>query len=138
MYKPVEVKSMKESVLRELARGKSLDAIVAEGTLKDDNIVYKWLHTDAQFKEDYGRARLKQVEYYGEKIETVIKELKEDAEPSREKTDIARLEVDSLKWIASRMQPKIYGANTGQTNIQVNVSPVTGMQIVDEVSESPD
>ena len=133
MYKDKQVTQYKQIVLDNIIKGMSISKMVAQNLIPDDNLVYKWLNNDTQFKDNYARARLEQVEYYGEKIENVVKELKEDNEPSREKTDIARLEIDSLKWIAARMLPKKYGANTvNNTNIQI-VQPVTGMTILDEL-----
>ena len=133
MYKEAQVIEYKQIVLEELSKGKSLDQIVREDYIKDDNIVYKWLNTDAQFKEDYGRARLKQLQFYGERIQKTVSDLPEH--PTREQIAKAALSVDADKWIASRMLPKVYGSNTSQTNIQVNVQPVTGMSIIDEAVE---
>ena len=133
-YKPIQVKRIKKTILKGIREGKSIDQMTNEKGIPSVNTVYKWLNKDAVFCEEYTHARKQQVKYYGEKIERVITELKADTEPSREKTDIARLEIDSLKWIAARMQPKVYGSNTMQNNIQINtVQPVTGMTIVDEV-----
>jgi hypothetical protein len=89
-----------------------------------------------QFKDDYTHARQKQALFYVEKIENVIDNLKTSSEKSRENTDIARLEIDSYKWIASKLLPKVFGNAATQTNIQVNVTPVTGMQIVDSIEPS--
>lgn len=135
MYSITEVKTIKEKVLQSIQEGKSLNEIQKTNGIPDSNIIYKWLNTDAQFKDNYTHARREQALFYAEKIEGVICELKENGKPSRELTDIARLEIDSLKFIASKLLPKVYGNAQAQTNIQVNVQPVTGMQIIDEAEE---
>lgn len=141
MYTITEVKKHKDNVLKLIAQGKSINEIEMQNGIPSNDTIYKWLNIDAQFKDNYIRARQDQALFYAEKVGYVIKELKDDKKPSREKTDIARLEIDSLKWIASKLLPKVYGSNQHQTNIQVNIQPVTGMQIVDEpiiIEESND
>ena len=132
MYKPIQISKHKETILQRIEQGESLLQICRSKSTPDDNTVYKWLNEDAQFKDDYTHARQKQALFYVEKIENVVQNLKDSSEHSRERTDIARLEIDSYKWIASKLLPKVFGSNLNQTNIQVNVQPVTGMQIVDE------
>ena len=127
MYSIIERKQIK--------KGKSINEIVNKNGIPDQNTIYNWLNKDAQFKDNYVHAREQQALFYAEKIEKVIEKLKEDTTPTREKTDIARLEVDSLKWIASKLLPKVYGTQAQTNNIQVNVTPVTGMQIIDDFKE---
>ena len=132
MYSIEDTKKQKKKVLKLIAQGKSINEIENKNGVPSNDTIYKWLNKDAQFKDNYVYAREQQALFYAEKIGGVIKELKEVTEPSREKTDIARLEIDSLKWIASKLLPKVYGSNQQQTNVQVNIQPVTGMQIVDD------
>jgi len=133
MYKPIEVKKIKKKLLRELQSGKSINEVQGKNGLPSYETLYRWLNKDAQFRDNYTRARQDQATFYAEKIERTISDLKSSDKPTRELTDIARLEIDSYKWIASKLLPKVYGVNQNQTNIQVNVSPVTGMSIVNEV-----
>ena len=132
MYSLIEIKEIKSKVLQSISEGKSLNEIQKTNGIPDSNIVYTWLNKDKEFKDNYTHARQEQAMFYAEKIESTISTLKASTEKSRELTDIARLEIDSYKWIASKLLPKVYGSNQNQTNIQVNVSPVTGMQIIDE------
>ena len=132
-YAIVDIKNYKQKVIEQTLKGKSFATITKQNGYPKVNMLYKWLNSDEQFNKDYVRARQQQALFYAESIETVITDLKNDENPSREKTDIARLEIDTKKWIAARLLPKVYGSNTNQTNIQVNVAPVTGMQILDDV-----
>ena len=133
MYSVIQIQDIKKKVLQSISEGKSLNEIQKTNGIPDSNIIYTWLNKDTQFKDNYVRAREEQALYYAEKIQDVIQVLKDSDKPSREVTDIARLEIDSLKWIASKLLPKLYGSSQNQTNIQVNVTPVTGMQIIDDV-----
>jgi len=137
MYKPIERKAIKKNILKEIRKGKSINEIKNKNGIPDDNTIYTWLNKDAEFKDNYVRARQDQAIFYAEKIQSVISDLKEH-EPSRELTDIARLEIDTLKWTASKLLPKVYGSSLNQTNIQVNVEPVKGMTIVNDMSNIDD
>ena len=137
MYTLTQRKTIKEKILNLIGEGKSLNEIQKTQGIPDSNTIYTWLNKDPQFKDNYTRARQDQALFYAEKIENTITNLKASAEKSRELTDIARLEIDSYKWIASKLLPKVYGTNSNTTNVQVNVQPVTGMNIVD-ISDNED
>lgn len=128
-YSLIQVKEKKENILKLISEGKSINEIANTNNIPDDNTVYKWLNKDKQFREDYVRAREQQALFYAEKIDKVINDLPD--EPTREQLDKARLKVDANKWIASKLLPKVYGSNQQQTNVQVNIAPITGMEIVD-------
>ncbi len=132
-YLPQDINVFKKNVLKYIRRGKSILQIVKLESMPDDNFIYKMLDKDKQFKDDYVQARQDQALFYAEKIESTIHDLKSlDADKKDRNTiDIARLEVDSLKWIASKLLPKTYGSAQNVNNIQVNLTPVEGMQIYD-------
>ena len=148
MYSNKQLINIKETVLKELTEGKSLNTIC-----KDNNIqptqVYRMLNKDTQFCDNYTHAREQQALFYAEKIDKVINDLKDIANESindidtdinaikskkkyiRELTDISRLEIDSLKWVSSKLLPKIYGSNVqNNTQININSEPITGMRII--------
>ena len=133
MYSITERETIKEKILNLISEGKSLNEIQKTKGLPDSNTIYIWLNKDKEFKDNYTRARADQAMFYAEKIEQTISNLKSSSEKSRELTDIARLEIDAYKWIASKLLPKVYGSQQ-QTNIQINnnIEPVRGMSIVDE------
>ena len=135
MYSPVEVEKKKELFLNRIEQGESMREICKDKNSPDDNTLYRWLNKDKQFREQYARAREQQALFYTEKIEKVIVELKNSGDYTREDIDVARLEIDSYKWVASKLLPKVYGTNQQQTNVQVNIAPVTGMQIIDITPE---
>ena len=129
MYKLIEREEIKKRVLKEIAEGKSLNQITNKEGIPDDNTIYTWLNKDAQFKDNYVRARADQAVFYAEKIENTIKQLKESGDITRETIAVTRLEIDAYKWTASKLLPKVYGTNQQQTNVQVNIAPITGMDI---------
>jgi len=56
---------------------------------------------DRPLIEQYSHARERQADYYAEKILEVA--------DTEEDVNRARLKVDSLKWIASKLKPKTWG-----------------------------
>jgi len=131
MYSLVEVKTIKKNVLKQLECGKSLNQLVNKNGIPDENTIYKWLNKDEQFRDKYARSREKQALYYTEKIDKTIQDFKLIPDPDRNKIDVLRIEVDYLKWTASKLLPKVYGSAQNVNNIQVNLTPVEGMQIYD-------
>ena len=129
MYKPIERETIKKKVLKAIQEGQSINAIQKTNGIPDSNTLYKWLNKDKEFRDNYTRARADQAVFYAEKIENTIKQLKESGDITRETIDVARLEIDAYKWTASKLLPKVYGTNQQQTNVQVNIAPITGMDI---------
>ena len=132
MYNVIDKQKIQDNIINEMIKGNSINSICKLKSYPEQKTIYNWLNSDKDFLQKYTHAREQQAQFYAEKITNVVQELKDSSEHSRELTDIARLEIDSYKWIASKLLPKVYGSNQSQTNIQVNVSPVTGMQIIDE------
>jgi len=137
MYTIEAKEKIQDNIIEEMINGNSLNAICKLKGYPEQKTIYNWLNKDTQFLQKYTHAREQQALFYAEKIENTITNLKASAEKSRELTDIARLEIDSYKWIASKLLPKVYGTNNNTTNVQVNVQPVTGMNIVD-ISDNED
>jgi len=132
MYSIIEREKIQNKVIDEMIKGNSINSICKLKTFPEQKTIYNWLNKDKDFLQKYTHAREQQALFYAEKITNVVQELKDSSKHSRELTDIARLEIDSYKWIASKLLPKVYGTNQQQTNVQVNIQPVTGMQIVDD------
>jgi len=130
MYNVIDKETLKDNIINEITNGKSLAVICNNESSLSSSEVYRLLNKDEQFRDRYVRAREQQALFYAEKMQQTIADLPE--KPTREEVDKCRLSIDVDKFIAARLLPKVYGSNQNQTNIQVNVSPVTGMQIIDE------
>lgn len=91
-----------------LIGGKSLAQICVENPdLPKPQMVFYGLHKNPQFLEDYARAREAQTEAYA----LELTELADNASLSAESINKARLQIDTRKWIMSRLKPKKYGDN---------------------------
>jgi hypothetical protein len=71
--------------------------------LPGERTFYKRLSEDAEFAQEYARAREAQAHHEADEI----KGLADAATP--ENVHVARLQIDARKWRASKMAPKVYG-----------------------------
>jgi hypothetical protein len=107
--------------------------------------VYRWLDTHAEFRESYARARAAQATFLAEESleisdRTHVEFVKDDGEvvvvpldPQR-----ARLQVDTRKWAAAKLDPKTYGDRIGVEHsgtINLRVSDMTDDDIVAAIIE---
>lgn len=93
-----------ERICKELISGKSLRSICRKQWAPAMSTVFGWLASeDHPFSEQYKRARKIQAEgFIDEVIE--IADHGGNGDPRR-----ARLMVDTRKWVASKVLPKVYG-----------------------------
>lgn len=96
-----------------LAGGDSLRAICKPAKMPDKRTVLRWIFNpdpselELWFRGEYRLARQVQAELLAEEIV----ELADEAKNAESMPEVAgcRLRVDSRKWIASKLLPKVYG-----------------------------
>ena len=134
MYTDNKLIELKDYILNEMTSGRSLSTICEGNNALSSSEVYRLLNKDKDFRDRYVHAREQQALFYAEKMQQTIDDLPD--KPTREQIDKARLTIDTDKFIAARLLPKVYGSQQ-QTNIQINnnIDPVRGMSIVDEEEE---
>lgn len=85
-----------------LASGKPLTPrVTKEYGLPDPTTIYRWTEDNEAFRLEYTRARQYQAHVYADEII----ELSDTAEDA----GIAKLQIDTRKWYASKIIPKLYG-----------------------------
>jgi hypothetical protein len=92
--------------------------------LPDDTTIYEWRYERPEFSRMYAEAKIKQSELLAERLIDLAEEKAYyiDAE-GNERVDggfiqSQRLQVDTTKWIAAKLLPKVYG-DKQQTDITV-------------------
>ncbi len=87
-----------------LKRGDSLRKICEDENLPDESTVRAWaLDNREGFYPQYARARQIQAERLADELLTIADS------SSPEEYNVARLRVDTRKWILSKVLPKVYG-----------------------------
>jgi len=92
---------MKDNICAKISNGLSLRKICARKTMPCTDTVRKTLLRDKDFVAQYARARDEQADYYADEIVEIADTTKDPAK--------ARLQIDSRKWIASKLKAKKYG-----------------------------
>ena len=98
-------KDVADKICEKISGGLSLRAICAEPGMPARGTVYRWLIENADFQDQYARARDKQADYFAEEII----EIADSAEAESAAVSKARLQIDARKWAASKIAPKKYG-----------------------------
>ena len=98
-------KDMADKICEKISCGLSLRAICAEAGMPARGTVYRWLIENADFQDQYTRARDKQADYFAEEII----EIADSVEAESASVAKAKLQIDARKWAASKIAPKKYG-----------------------------
>lgn len=94
---------MAEEICRRIANGETLTAICREPDKPHRVTVMRWMLDHEAFRSDYARARREAPHAWAD-------EIVDKARGARPETAQAvRVQIDALKWIASRLLPRIYG-----------------------------
>lgn len=103
-------------ICKRIALGESLRAICRDENMPSQETVFRWLRTDAGFREQYARAREDQAEFYLDEIIAISDDSTHDTkhtdsgeQPNSEWISRSRLRVDARKWAMSKLAPKKYG-----------------------------
>lgn len=91
-----------DKILGQLVSGKSLRRIMKDDDMPNIDSIFEWVRNHQKFSERYKEARQMQAEFF-------IDEIMEIADGTVEDVQRSRLMVDTRKWYASKIIPKIYG-----------------------------
>lgn len=109
LFKP----DVAERICLRVASGEALYRICAEPEMPSIVTIYKWLRENDSFAKDYARAKEDLAETYATRIQDIIDE-EPRLDPVSGKIDtgwvqLQRLKIDTLKWEAGKLKPKVYG-----------------------------
>ena len=107
-------------ICERIANGELMTTICAEIGVSTSSI-HRWLEQSAAFRETYARAKDQRVDHWGEDIVRLADDHTIDP-------NSRRLQVDTRKWLMSKLKPKTYGdklqhtGSDGDGPIQIKVS----------------
>jgi len=117
-------KAIAEKICIGLSEGLSLRSICLSEKFPDKSTVLRWLFDDryTEFRDQYTKARQVQAELFAEEMVDIADDGTNDWmerngddnegwQQNGEAIARSRLRVDTRKWVASRLLPKVYGAN---------------------------
>ena len=109
-----------DDICNRLAEGESLVDICKSDGMPRQSTVFRWLASDAEFREKYARAREVQADTIFDEILSIADDARNDwmeknGEESvgwamnGEHVQRSRLRIDARKWMAGKLRPKVYG-----------------------------
>ena len=137
-YGLAEVLEIQARFLEEIQTGRSLRQVCAEDGMPHAATIMRWISEDADFANKYTRARMMQADVLFDRMEAV----EEAVSAGTMDSHAARVVLDSMRWRASKLAPKVYG---DRLDVQVSDSriSITGalaaaqLRLVDVVDVAP-
>ena len=114
---PVYSDKLAQTICTRMIMGESVLSICKDKDMPSADTIYRWaFNKEHPFAELYKRAREIQAEKYVDEIMTIADDSSEDYKEingkrivDNENIQRARLRVDTRKWVACKVLPKIYG-----------------------------
>lgn len=118
---------MADKLCAKLAEGKSLRIICDhDDSMPDKATVFRWLRTNAQFCDQYAKAKEEGMEAIADEMMDIAddglndwmeveKNGKKMVVLDREHVDRSKLRIDTRKWILAKIKPKKYGDKIDMT-----------------------
>ncbi len=100
-----------ETIFERMADGESLREICRSKGMPNMSTVMRWLDEpgNAPMREQYARAREQMLEHWATKIVDIADEGAGGDEDDPVKVNRARLRIDTMKWLMSKLSPRKYG-----------------------------
>ncbi len=109
-----------DKICERIAEGYSMRTVCASDDMPGLSAVFRWIRENKEFQQQYARATEERTEAMSEEL----LDLSDDALPLAQSVDpkasgavvqAARLQVDTRKWLMSKMKPKKYGDKLDMT-----------------------
>lgn len=135
------------TICARLVEGESLRSICRDESMPGLSTVFQWLAADKEFAELYVRAREEQAETLAAEIVEIADE--EKYEPIEvegvlvgvrfDSTAVSRnkLRVDTRKWVASKLKPRVYGDKVQLADAEGNKLPPAPQFILAPIAPGP-
>jgi len=94
-------------VCKQLVEGKSLRKICKQENMPSIQTVMTWLWEETDYKEEFSLQYAKARKQQAETMVDRMLDISDDAD--NKGTNKARLQIDTRKWVASKLYPKVYG-----------------------------
>ena len=104
-YATDDVAEIQDRVVDAIQTGRSLRQVCSDDGMPDFRTVQRWIVADGQFAVKYTRARVAQADTLFDRMEAV----EEAVTAGTMDSHAARVVLDSMRWRASKLAPKVYG-----------------------------
>lgn len=133
-----------QTICERLASGESLRRICIDEEMPARSTVFKWLADNKDFSDQYARAKEVQLDAMAEEILDIADDTSNDTRTIRrgdaevevqnaEWVNRCRLQVDTRKWLMSKLAPKKYGDKVQAELSGANGGPIQAAVTVEFV-----
>lgn len=107
----IQLADIKDELLLRAAEGESIFTICQDPAMPARSSIYKWIREDSQFRDEYAAALDQRADKYVEQIADLSAHMQQRAAmgASNEEVTALKAHINSLQWIAARLNPKKYG-----------------------------
>lgn len=114
---PIRSAKLASNVCLAISEGISLNRFCRHSNLSR-GFIENWLRSDSAFQSQYARAR----EIMANRYADDIVDLSDSATPGN--AHVVRLQVDTRRWVASKLLPKVYGDRLPDLNVNTTTNVV--------------
>ena len=116
-------------ICERIAAGESLRSICAEDGMPGLSVVFQWLNAQPSFADQYARARETQADTLADEMLDISRGKSADQVANADR----RLLLDTLKWRAGKLRPKVYGdRQTVDQNVSGEIAHTVRVVLSDE------
>lgn len=107
----VKLADIRQELLLRVAEGESVFTISHDAHMPARHTLYRWIREDPQFKQEYEAALEQRADKYVEQIADLSAQLSARAQmgASNEEVTALKSHINTLQWIAARLNAKKYG-----------------------------
>ena len=119
-YATEDVAEIQERVITEIQTGRSLRQVCSDDGMPNFRTVQRWIVADGAFAVRYARARTAQADTLFDRMEAV----EEAVAAGTMDSHAARVVLDSMRWRAAKLAPKVYGdrLDVSVTDTRISIS----------------
>ena len=118
-----------DKICEQLMDGKSLRLICQEEGMPNRSTVFRWIHQNEEFRNQYAHAREEQADLLFDECLSIADQYDDNQDKLNvEHIQRAKLRIDTRKWMAGKLRPKKYGEKVQQElsgpdgqQLQVNI-----------------
>jgi len=123
-----------DEICERISDGESIKDICADDEMPKRTTIFRWLAKYEEFRNLYARAREEQADLIFDEVKKIADECGgERDETGRyvpDQVTKARLQIDTRKWQAAKLRPKVYGDRIDHTSSDGTMRPSIIRQII--------
>jgi hypothetical protein len=107
----VKLDDVRDELLIRVAEGESVFTICHDAHMPCRSVMYRWIQKDTQFCAEYEAALYQRADKYVEQIADLSEHMQMRAKmgASNEEMTALKTHINSLQWIAAKLNPRKYG-----------------------------